>query len=464
MSRNASKPVYLAVVAALAMLCLLGLVKAAAAIGLHVPLDPNEGWNAYHAAAAMGAGPLYPAAGSYLVNNYPPLSFYLVGALARLVGDAIVAGRLVSLASFVFLLIALFAAARRMGANLAAALFAPLLFAGILLVFSDYVAMDDPQMLAQALAMGGFLILLREPRRAPAVLAAALLFVLAAFVKHNVVAQAVASTAWVALFDRRNALRLAAAGIGFLVIGLGLFHAVYGTGLLAHLITPRGYSLEDLRLLLSGWLEGCAVPLAGLAGLVVLGRRDRHVQFCALYAGLGLAIGVVFLGGAGVDINVLFDADLALSLGAALLLGKFAEGWRAPAAAAAMALPLLVPVVANAEAHEAWLHPLNQDSEMASADVAFLARHKGPAICEMLSLCYWAAKPAAVDVFNTGQAFDTGARSDRELVSRIVAQRYAVIQFDPDSPEPLGDNVRDAMQRAYRLDHEDDLGSFYVPR
>ena len=30
------------------------------AIGLRVPLDPNEGWNAYHALAAMTGAPLYP--------------------------------------------------------------------------------------------------------------------------------------------------------------------------------------------------------------------------------------------------------------------------------------------------------------------------------------------------------------------------------------------------------------------
>ena len=31
-----------------------------------------------------------------MVNNYPPLSFYLVGALARLTGDAVIAGRILA--------------------------------------------------------------------------------------------------------------------------------------------------------------------------------------------------------------------------------------------------------------------------------------------------------------------------------------------------------------------------------
>jgi hypothetical protein len=46
----------------------------------------------------------------------------------------------------------------------------------------------------------------------------------------------------------------------------------------------------------------------------------------------------------------------------------------------------------------------------------------------------------------------------------IAARRFGVIQFDPDSPYSLGENVHDAVARAYRLDHQDDYGSFYVPR
>ena len=44
--------------ALLALLCAAALWRVLAVVGLHVPLDPNEGWNAYHAASAMGAGAL----------------------------------------------------------------------------------------------------------------------------------------------------------------------------------------------------------------------------------------------------------------------------------------------------------------------------------------------------------------------------------------------------------------------
>ena len=84
---------------ALALGCLLGFAHVVSVIGLHVPLDPNEGWNAAFAQAVLTTGSPYPPPHSLLINNYPPLSFYLVAAVSRLTGDAIVAGRLVALVS-----------------------------------------------------------------------------------------------------------------------------------------------------------------------------------------------------------------------------------------------------------------------------------------------------------------------------------------------------------------------------
>jgi hypothetical protein len=65
-------------------------------IGQRVPLNYNEGWNAYHAAAAIDNGELYPPPDALITNNYRPLSFYLVGAIGWFLGDNIIAGRAVA--------------------------------------------------------------------------------------------------------------------------------------------------------------------------------------------------------------------------------------------------------------------------------------------------------------------------------------------------------------------------------
>ncbi|NVN31400.1 hypothetical protein HUK83_13805, partial [Endobacter medicaginis] len=82
-------------------LLLIGLVLGpVATIPMQIPLDYNEGWNAGFAARAVmpGTGPLYPGPDTLVFNNYPPLGFLIVGAAGRwLVGDMIVAGRIIAL-------------------------------------------------------------------------------------------------------------------------------------------------------------------------------------------------------------------------------------------------------------------------------------------------------------------------------------------------------------------------------
>lgn len=456
------------VVFATALFCALGFWRTTALLGLHVPLDPNEGWNAYHTAAAMTGGPLYPGPHSFMVNNYPPLSFYIVGVLGHFAGDNIIAGRIVSLLSLGFVAFGIFAIARRMNTERAAAAFAALWFVGGMLAFTDYVGMDDPQLLAHAVAIAGLLLLLCAPRDMFHIAGAALLFVLAAFVKHNVVALPLAATAWLVLDDRRSGLRLAAFGLLFLFTGLALFQVIFGSSLLSHLVSARTYSFANLRDGLEIWLPWSAVPLIGLATLGVQRGADRHVRFCIVYASIAVVLGVGFLGGAGVDANVMFDADIALALSIALLLDRLTRGAPAFLAATCFALPLLAGAWTNADdswnTGSYWLHPMRDEASLSRQDIAFVAAQRGPALCEMLSFCYWAHKPATVDVFNIGEQLKTGARSDAKLVGMIAAHEFSVIQIDPDSTNPLGRKAGAAIARHYRLDHTDDNGAFYLPR
>ena len=71
----------------------------ACVIGLHVPFDPNEGWNAYSRHGRDG-GPARPtrrrrACWSTIIRR---CRFIWSARWAQLTGDAIIAGRIVSLA------------------------------------------------------------------------------------------------------------------------------------------------------------------------------------------------------------------------------------------------------------------------------------------------------------------------------------------------------------------------------
>jgi hypothetical protein len=454
-----------AVLTLIGLLCAVGLWRVVTVLGLVLPFDPNEGWNAYHTAAVMSGHMLYPGHDAYLVNNYPPLSFYVVGVASLFVGDNIVAGRLVSLLAVAGIALAMTIMARRQGADRAVSLLPALWLVAGLLISTDYVGMDDPQMLAHAVSLCGLLVLAQKASSRTGVAAAALLFVAAFFVKHNVVALPVAAFLWLLFEDRKRAFELAGYGTLFLAVGLLAFRLMYGVSLLAVVATARLYSVDQLIAALLHWLYWTGLPILALAILAWLRPRDTAVRFCAIYAVSAIAIGSTFLGGAGVDPNVMFDADIALGLALALVVQRLG-GWMRPAAAILLAAPLLVTAATDKEWQAIYLdfHAVGEEAAVARSDVAFMAAQKGPGLCEMLSFCYWAGKPPAVDMFNVGQQFETGTRSDAEVAHDVATKRYAVIQFDPGEPYALGENVANALTRSYRLHHSDDFGTFYVPK
>src|ERR1700761_9331649 len=90
-----------------------------------IEIVDNEGFNAYHADAAVSGGPLYPSPGTLIVNNYPPLSFYALGWLGKGFGAPLCAGR-------------------------AGAAFSGFWFVATMArSYNRYVGMNDPQLAAQ---------------------------------------------------------------------------------------------------------------------------------------------------------------------------------------------------------------------------------------------------------------------------------------------------------------------------
>ena len=118
----------------------------------------NEGWNAYHADAAMrGAAQLYPPTDGLIANNYPPLSYYLMGWLGRLFGDPLYVGRALSILSTLGIGAAAAAVVRQFGGSRAGALLAGFwLVATLARFFEFYVGMNEPQLFGLAVMSAGF--------------------------------------------------------------------------------------------------------------------------------------------------------------------------------------------------------------------------------------------------------------------------------------------------------------------
>lgn len=453
---------------------LVGFFRAASMTGQKVSLDPNEGWNAYHAQAAMTGRDLYPKPESFVTNNYPPLSFFVVGPVGRLLHDDIEAGRIFSLLSFLAMAGGIGVAARKMGAGAAESTFGASLFAAIALFGTNYVGMNDPQLLGHAIDILGLLVVLRDPPKGKVnarSYVAAFLFVLALFIKHNLVALPLAVMLWLAIYDRRRAVEFGAAGIALALIGLAVSDLALHVDLLDHLRSARLFGFGNMAAGLSAWSLWGFVPAIAVLFLILFDPFDRAVVFLGLYGVASLVLGAYFLGGAGVDQNAMFDADIALALGVSLSLQKLNEragGRWAALGAAALLAGLGVAIWQTADPAFAtsgyWLQPLREEQELAEKDIAFVRSREGPALCETLALCYWAGKKAEVDVFNLGQRYATHTMSDASLVALLAGRRFAMVEFDPDEPFPLTPRVHRALSENYRVDHSNDDGTFFVPR
>ncbi len=427
---------------AIAALTLALLIRNMLAIPVLAPLDPNEGWNAAHALSILARRALYPPPQGLMVNNYPPLSFYLVGALSRLTGDAVIAGRILALLSFLGTCGGIVLVLQQMACGARGRLFAVLFFAATLLIASDYVGMDDPQLLGHAVQLAALLLLLRER-----ILAAALIFAASLFIKHNLLALPLAAAAWLFRRDQRAAWRFLLCGIAATGLGLVLFRLLYGANLLALLGSARLLSLANVQFGIAH-LWWAALPLAASVTL-----RSPWKGFCLIYAGSALIFGLGFSAGDGVDTNALFD----LAIACALALGLLSQSGCMPAFAALCALPLFL--IFNFSDNNFFF---TRDFAAQSArDIAFLKSRPGPALCDQLSLCLWAGKGAQVDVFNVGEQIKTGTRDPAALAQMIAAHRFAVLQLQ--DLDTLGPSVRAVLEKNYRLHHSDDNGRFLTP-
>src|SRR6185312_3475492 len=167
-------------------------------------------------------------------------------------------------------------------------------------------------------------------------------------------------------------IRFVACGAALALLGLAIFHVSFGVGLLAQLASPRLYSFATLEENVWPFLIWCGFPLAATAVLFGHRRSDRYVVFCALYTLVALVIGIGFSGGAGVDLNVWFDAAIALSLSAGVALDRLAK-WT-PALVTAFVIPLLAGLILSYDSEwleqDFWLHPFAEEAQSAHRDIA----------------------------------------------------------------------------------------------
>ena len=414
---------------------------------LNIEIENNEGWNAYFADAAMGRMPLYPSADQLITNNYPPLSFYIVGLVGRFVGDPVLAGRLLSLVAVPAIATAIALSVRRLGGSgVAARISAAFFVATMSRFFISYVGMNEPQLFSEAIMAFGFLGFLVARSNDRGYVWPVLVMALAGFVKHNIIAMPVTVFIWLALYRRREAVKcFCVAGIA-IITGIAVCYALFGSNFFLNILSPRHYSLKS-ALHSFGDLQWVSVGLVACLYNAWARWRDANVQLCSCLIAIALGSNFLQKSGAGVDINAQFDLVIAVAMGLGLAftqvsLWPVARHLRSDQAQAILLLAVCVRLLASKQLQPVRLvfdHSFKNEiamREQAMTDsVERVRRITGDVMCPARTLLvgYRAGKPFVVDAFNAEQRILAGALPKDAITARVAAGTLTIVTVDPRS-------------------------------
>jgi hypothetical protein len=380
-------------------------------IGFPSEINRNEPWNAWFIDAVLKGTPLYPGRGELIVNNYPPLSFYITAAAAKLTGDTIIGGRILSLLSAFAVSAAAGLCIRALGASRATAAFGGLwLLATLSHFFPRYAGVNDPSLAALALMVFAFALFLSRLRAGRAVEPAIALMVVAGFVKHNMPVFPLAALIWLALHDRKAALRAAAFAAGLCAAGLLLCAAVYGRDFFEQMLIPREITLKHMLSTVNK-LQWIAPALLFWGLWAWPNRKAPAARFTALLLGLALLSGLFQAAGAGVVYNAYFEAVAASAIAAALafegigatpLAKRYGSGAMQTVMIAVLVLRLLLsqqlePYLVLTSS--AFREELRQNAAAMNAEIARVRAIPGPVSCSIMTVCYRAGKAFVYDGF-----------------------------------------------------------------
>ena len=419
----------------------------------------TESWNAYWQDAAASWLPIYPAPESLIGNNYPPLSFYAVGILGKLLGaDNLFVGRGLSLVALGAIAVEVFGAVRILTGGRIGAAIAALWYLAIMARNSTvYVGANDPQLAGLAIMGAGLVWFLQLCQRKASPVPALLLMVVAGFWKHNNVAIPLAALAWLYVDRSRFAFRATRASAEAVLVGLAACVVVFGANFIPDMLAPRQYALSNV-LAQIGHLQWTALALVIWAAWAVCDHRSLPAKFTTLHIGLALATCILQWSGHGVFGNAEFDLVLALAIGLGVTfnrmeLSSVARQLGADRCRDAMIAALLLRLLLSDRQETALLllSPEFRESIYASERNVFdeaqaVAAIPGEVACFVKLVCRQAGKPFTVDEFKTDELVATGKATPADIAALL---KESQIEYHPKTL-PTGPEASTSFSRWWR--------------
>jgi len=441
----------------LAVLALVEIWMPLNRIQAHYEVGYNEGWNAYLQQAVADGGHIYGKAPAYTYANYPPVSFHVVGWLAKVTHDVTRTGRWIALLSFAALAALTGLTIRRLTGSRRAAWFSALclvIFVGALK--ADRISMNDPHLLGMAFVAFGFYAYVRDPESTKWLRISAVAFALGLFTKQTLLAFPCAVGIQLLLTSKKHFFTWLWTAVGACVALLAMTFALDGSHFLEHLAFPRVYSyaffLSNTVWYLLFFQTAIIVALVWCLATSLAARTSSLVWAYAL----AHLLAFFFAAGAGADLNHLFDpaATLAMIGGIALPYAVwFSERVRFPNAL--LAILLVVPfflgsltmLAPRVQEDASTLRAVPQLEQDFTAAVDFVRAHPGPALCESLLLCFEAGKPEEFDAYAVDQLVKTGRVPEAAILRLLDGRHFSTIQLV--TSEPIAPAERTRFSQAF---------------
>ncbi len=454
-----------------------------------VEVDYNEGWNVYNTQRLVNHQQLYPVAAGWQSNNYPMGWFALLAGLHHVTQEYLFTARAVSLLALCALCVLAGAVVRTLGAPGRSALLAGLFCLGVFATDANiYVGMDDPQMLAQAVFLCGFLVYLGGRTRWLHVVLAALLFVVAGSIKHNPLDVPLAVLLDLLFVAWPLALLFAVTGLAFAAGAVALTLHFGGPFFLAQMLLPRTWTFSHLwRDQITGILGPLLIPLVMALAWAVWNLRHPRLRPVALLVFCALGIGAAFGGGAGVSLNTWFSAFVASSIALGVLFGSLEDAGEGAAwrpdwterpvfgirlrhfAVPLLFVWLLIPAAINDDLNPvAQLRQTREDARHFTREVDFLRGQPRPALCESLLRCWYAGEPYVYDPFNATRLIRFHRLDPEPMVDALRNGRIGAVQMDLQmdaitEQERWPASLLLAIREKYHPALVDDDAAIYVP-
>jgi hypothetical protein len=400
-----------------------------------VPVDYNEGWNAYRQNWAAEGLPLYAKPPGFFVTNYPPVSFYIVGFM-EILGSPTLVGRMTALLSFALACFLTGVLTIRLTRNKYSGAYAGMcLWCWVALYAPWRIGVNEPQFLGTTFILIGLCVYMRNRRSLTGLIVSSVLFTFGIFTKLNLIALPAAVGIHIASQRRWKDL-LVMATVAFSFFGAMIALILSGNGLefLSNLLCPRALlplqglqkSAEYVGIFVAPLLVAAAqtkfYPRPPLLNLLMISLVTTHVT------------AVAFTIGDGVGQNIFFDSLIAMAIWCGIGFKRaFANDGIAAlrifsVLAPLLPIALLMPNLLTSTVSRIWHEDLIRTDYL--ADVALLKTLEDPIICEHIQMCYDAGKRMFYDPYFVLDQIKLGKISEDEVVSLIENKKASAVELE----------------------------------